>query len=161
MKLYQVSTEKPIDFEVKGHLEVKFLKSSFYLQLTWKFNRMKIDYFSEKNDDFGSLTLSLPLTSKIVGFPIQWSDMQILFKFQVNWMKNDDFTNLTSRWPFDFKIKRLLSCDNLYNLVKFHDDRFRIATCMRKIDRQTDRQAGRRPLVAEHQMTFDPWSELI
>ena len=38
MKLYQVvevvSTEKPIDFEVKGHLEVDFLKSSFFIQLT-------------------------------------------------------------------------------------------------------------------------------
>ena len=35
MKLYQVvevvTTEKPIDFEVKGHFEVKFLKSSFFL----------------------------------------------------------------------------------------------------------------------------------
>ena len=38
MKLYQVvevvSNEKPIDFEVKGHLEIKFLKSSFFIQLT-------------------------------------------------------------------------------------------------------------------------------
>ena len=37
MKLYQVvevvSTEKPFDFEVKGHLEVKFLKS-FFIRLT-------------------------------------------------------------------------------------------------------------------------------
>ena len=37
-KLYEVvevvSTEKPIDFEVKGHLEVMFLKSSFFISLT-------------------------------------------------------------------------------------------------------------------------------
>ena len=37
IKLYQVvevvSSEKPIDFEVKGHLEVKFLKSSIFI---WK-----------------------------------------------------------------------------------------------------------------------------
>ena len=46
MKLYQivevVSTEKSIDFEVKGHLEVKFLKSSFFIQLTWKLNKICI-----------------------------------------------------------------------------------------------------------------------
>ena len=29
--------------------------------------------------------------------------MQILFKFQVNQMKNDDFRNLTSRWPLTSK----------------------------------------------------------
>ena len=40
MKLWQVveviSTEKPIDLrsKVKGHLEVEFLKSSFFIQLT-------------------------------------------------------------------------------------------------------------------------------
>ena len=38
MKLHQVvevaSTEKPIDFELKGHLELKFIKSSFIIQLT-------------------------------------------------------------------------------------------------------------------------------
>ena len=32
---------------------------------------------------------------------------------------------------FDLKIIRLLSSDYLYNLVKFHDDQFRIVTCMR------------------------------
>ena len=40
MKLYQVveivSTEKLIDFEVKGHLQVKFLK--FLIQLIWNLN---------------------------------------------------------------------------------------------------------------------------
>ena len=35
------------------------------------------------------------LISKVVGFPIQWHNMQILFKFQVNQMKNDNFRNLT------------------------------------------------------------------
>ena len=42
MKLYQdvevVSTEKPLDFEVKGQLEVKFRKSSIFIRLTWKVN---------------------------------------------------------------------------------------------------------------------------
>ena len=46
MKLHQVvevvSTENPIDFEVKGHLEVKFLKSSFFIQLTWNLNKICI-----------------------------------------------------------------------------------------------------------------------
>ena len=67
--------------------------------------------------------------------------MQILFKFQVNQMKNDDFRNLTLRWPllFDLKTNRLLSWDYLYNLLKFHDDRFRIVTCRRLTDKQTDR----------------------
>ena len=31
-----VSTEKPVDFEVKGHLEVKFLKSSSYWLKIWR-----------------------------------------------------------------------------------------------------------------------------
>ena len=46
MKLYQVvevvSTEKHIDFEVKGHLEVKFLKLSFFIWLTLNLNKICI-----------------------------------------------------------------------------------------------------------------------
>ena len=34
--------------------------------------------------------------SKIIGGRIQWPDVQILFKFQVNEMKIEDFTNTTS-----------------------------------------------------------------
>ena len=34
------------------------------------------------------------LTSKIIGGWIQWPNMQILFKFQVNRMKNDNFRKL-------------------------------------------------------------------
>ena len=73
------------------------------------------------------------LTSKIVGSPIQWFNMQMLFKFEVDRMKNDDFRNLTSRWSltFDLKINGLLSWDYLYSLVKFHDDWFRIVTSRR------------------------------
>ena len=37
-----VSNEKAIDFEIKGHFEVKFLKSSFFIWLTWKLNRICI-----------------------------------------------------------------------------------------------------------------------
>ena len=43
MKLYQVvevvSTEKLIDFEVKGHVEIKCLKLSFFTRLTLKFEQ--------------------------------------------------------------------------------------------------------------------------
>ena len=34
------------------------------------------------------------LTSKVIGGFIQWADMKILFKFQVNWMKIYNFRNL-------------------------------------------------------------------
>ena len=33
-------------------------------------------------------------TSKLIGGWIQWADVQMLFKFQVNWIKIDDFSNL-------------------------------------------------------------------
>ena len=54
--------------------------------------------------------------------------MQILFKFQVNRMKNDDLKKFDLKMTFDLKINRLLSWDYHYNLVKFHDDRFKIVT---------------------------------
>ena len=44
IKLFQVgevvSTETPLDFEVKGHLEVKFQISSFFIRLTWNLKKI-------------------------------------------------------------------------------------------------------------------------
>ena len=41
------------------------------------------------------------LTLKIIGDWIQWPNMQLLFKFQVNWMKIDNFRNSACvDWPF-------------------------------------------------------------
>ena len=41
------------------------------------------------------------LTSKIIGGWIQWTNMQLIFKFQVNRMKSDNFRNsaLLTLWP--------------------------------------------------------------
>ena len=68
------------------------------------------------------------LTSKIIiGGWIQWPDMQILFKFQVNRMKIEDFRNTTwdvdlwpmlTFWPFDLKKNKLRPFDILYHVVK-------------------------------------------
>ena len=33
-------------------------------------------------------------TLKLIGGWLQWPDMQMLFKFQVNWIKIEDFRNL-------------------------------------------------------------------
>ena len=33
-------------------------------------------------------------TSKLISSSIQWPDMQMLFKFQVNWIEIEDFQNL-------------------------------------------------------------------
>ena len=40
---------------------------------------------------------------------------------------------------FDLKINRHHSWDDLYNSVKFHDDRFGIVTCRRQTDRQNNK----------------------
>ena len=50
-----------------------------------------------KHSRIRKFDLELTFDLKIVGFPILWCHMQILFKFQVNRMKNDDFRNLTSK----------------------------------------------------------------
>ena len=49
------------------------------------------------------LTFWLMLTSKIIGSWIQWPNVQILFKFQVNRMKIEDFRKLA-----DVDLKRVI-----------------------------------------------------
>ena len=60
--------------------------------------------------DFRTLTLSWHLTSNRVGFPIQWCNMQILFKFKsIKWklivfqIQFDDFRSLILSWPLTSK----------------------------------------------------------
>ena len=58
--------------------------------------------------------------------------MQILFKFNVNWMKIEDFRNLTKLLTFGY-VDLLTSVGFLlmmnYHLVKFREDQFKIVTC--------------------------------
>ena len=45
------------------------------------------------------LTFWPMITSKVIGSRIYWPDMQILFKFQANRMKFEDFREFGSNWP--------------------------------------------------------------
>jgi len=81
------------------------------------------------------LTFCPMMTSKI-----QWNRLQILFKFEINRVKIEDFRNLRSCWPFGMwcpfailtsKIRWSLSIHQLQQLVKFREDRFKIVTSRR------------------------------
>ena len=48
------------------------------------------------------LTFCPRITSKVISGWIQWPDMQILFKFQVNRMKFEDFRKFCWNWLFAF-----------------------------------------------------------
>ena len=108
------------------------------------------DQICKSSSNFKSIEWKLPileiwhmvtfwpkLTSKIIGGWIHWAGMQTLFKFLVNLMKIEDFRNVTKLvtiglcWPFDLKNNRLLAYNELDQVVKFREDRFKIVTCRR------------------------------
>ena len=105
LKLYEVvevvSTEKPIGFAVKGHLEVKFLKSSFFIRLIWKLNRTcRVHHWIGKPTIFfiffrskGQLKVKLLKSSifnwKIINLhPINLKVEQDLHSASLNWETN-------------------------------------------------------------------------
>ena len=64
--------------------------------------------------------------------------MQILFKFLFYGMKIEGLRNLTDLLTFGLKNNRLLAYDELYHVMKFHEDRFKIVACRRQTDRQIE-----------------------
>ena len=70
----------------------------------------------------------------MIGELIQWPNMQILFKFQVNRMKIDDFM---WPWRFDLNNKRLIAFDQLHCWLSFVNIGSRIETCRRLSDKHT------------------------
>ena len=78
-------------------------------------------------------------------------------------MKIEDFGNLTSVvdlwpmltfWPFDLKNNGLLPDDKLYHVVKFREDRFKIVTCRRQTDKQTETEYLSRPPIFDKNLRF-------
>ena len=78
--------------------------------VTWYVNPFQISTQSDENWGFrkcgphwpfGLFLTSWPMfTSKLIGGWIRWPVLQMLFKFQVNRMKIEDFRKFCPNWPF-------------------------------------------------------------
>ena len=124
MKLYQVveavSSEKPIDFEVKGHLEVKFLKSSFLIWLTWNLNTICVlRHWIGKPTIFevkGQLKVKVPKSSIFIWKIINFHLINLKIKQQLQSASLNLETNYFWGQKFKRRLKvKLLNVDSRSN----------------------------------------------